>query len=183
MNYFGIIALLIVVAAGAWWGGKNFSSSPAATDEEGTYQKTIESAKDAVNQVSQKTEEQVEKTITGSSKMVTVYDGISVAEGSETLNVAGKGLTGSLKAEVRQLTNLRELNLSNNKFTGVPAEVGQLSKLEVLNLSQNPITGLPYEIGNLKNLKTLDLRGTNYAKQDLEVIKKSLPATTKILID
>jgi Leucine-rich repeat (LRR) protein len=183
MNYFGIIALLIVVAAGAWWGGKNFSSSPAATDGEGTYQKTIESAKDVVNQVSKKTEQQLDEALTANDNMVTVYDGISVSENSETLNLTGKGLTGSLKAEVRQLTNLRELNLSNNKFTGVPAEVGQLSKLEVLNLSQNPITGLPQEIGNLKNLKTLDLRGTNYAKQDLEVIKKNLPATTKILID
>lgn len=81
------------------------------------------------------------------------------------------------------MQNLRVLNLSNNQFTGVPAEVGQLSKLEVLDLSNNPITGLPYEIGNLQNLKALNLKGTNYSKQDLEVIKEKLPSTTEILVD
>ena len=125
----------------------------------------------------------VENTVTPGGAMVTVYDGISVSVSSQTLTLAGKGLTGSLKGEIRLLTELRELNLSGNKFTGLPSEVGQLSKLEVLNLSNNPLTGLPYELANLKNLKTLDLRGTQYAKADLEVIKKGLPNTTQILVD
>lgn len=125
----------------------------------------------------------VENTVTPGGAMVTVYDGVSVSVSSQTLTLAGKGLTGSLKGEIRLLTELRELNLSGNKFTGLPSEVGQLSKLEVLNLSNNPLTGLPYELANLKNLKTLDLRGTQYAKADLEVIKKGLPATTQILVD
>lgn len=100
-----------------------------------------------------------------------------------TLNLSQNNLQGALAAEVRQLSNLRELDLSYNNFTGVPAEVGQLTKLEVLNLSHNPLTGLPYEIGNLQNLRVLDLRGTNYAPQDLEIIRSRLPGEVEIFTD
>lgn len=93
---------------------------------------------------------------------------------TEVLNISNNKLTGALQAEVRQLENLKVLDLSNNSFTGVPAEIGQLKNLEVLNLSGNPITGLPNELADLKNLKSLDLRETNYSVQDLEIIKKGL---------
>ncbi len=98
-----------------------------------------------------------------------------------TLDLSSNNLTGALQAEVRHLTQLRILNLSHNAFTGVPAEVGQLKNLEYLDLSHNQLTGLPYELGNLSNLKELVLTGNNYSKVDLEIIKKSLPATTKII--
>jgi Leucine-rich repeat (LRR) protein len=100
-----------------------------------------------------------------------------------TLDVSHNKLSGAMPAEIRHLKNLKTLDLSHNNFTGVPAEIGQLSNLEVLNLSYNPITGLPYELGNLKNLKTLDLRGTNYAKQDLDKIKAGLSEGITILVD
>ena len=116
------------------------------------------------------------------SKMIEIYDSVKVSENLRVLNISGRSFSGSLKAEVGQLSNLVELNISDNNFTGLPAEVGRLEKLEVLNLSNNPLTGLPYEIGNLKNLKTLDLRGTSYSKQDLEVIKEGLPSGVSILI-
>lgn len=116
-------------------------------------------------------------------KTVEVYDGIEVPTNVTTLDLSGRGLTGSLKAEVNQLTNIETLNLSGNAFTGVPAEVGQLNTLRTLDLSDNPITGLPYEIGNLSNLAVLDLRGTNYAEADLASITERLPASTRILTD
>lgn len=98
----------------------------------------------------------------------------------ETLDLSDNNLTGALQAEVRHLKNLRTLDLSGNKFTGVPAEVGQLEKLEVLDLSDNMLTGLPYELGNLRNLKTLDLSGNDYSEIDLAEIRKKLPAVTTI---
>lgn len=99
------------------------------------------------------------------------------------LDLSKNNLSGSLQAEVRHLSNLRVLDLSDNNFTGVPAEIGQLSKLEVLDLSNNPLTGLPHEIGNLKNLKTLDLRGTDYSAQDLAVIQAGLSSDVTIKTD
>ena len=101
----------------------------------------------------------------------------------QKLDLSNNNLDGSLQAEVRHLQNLKVLDLSNNQFTGVPAEIGQLKNLEMLNLSNNQLTGLPYELGNLANLKVLDLRGNNYATADLEMIKKNLPSTIKVLTD
>jgi Leucine-rich repeat (LRR) protein len=101
----------------------------------------------------------------------------------ERLNLSRNNLTGSLPAEVRHLENLRVLDLSYNKFTGVPAEVGQLSKLQVLDLSYNNLTGLPNELGALIHLEVLDLRGNAYSAADLAVIKKTLPGSVRILVD
>ena len=100
----------------------------------------------------------------------------------EELNVSNNNLTGALPAEIRRLQKLRILNAGNNKMTGVPAEVGQLQNLEVLDLSNNQLTGLPYELGNLQNLKTLNLSGNDYSKQDLEIIRKKLPTGVNIIL-
>ncbi len=182
MKYLGIIGLLVVVAIAAMMVTSRMG--PATTSEDGStvnvYTDAVESAKSIADIVSEKSPTPTPTNVSGG---VVIYDGISVAANSVSVDISGRGLTGSLKAEVRQLSNLKELNLSGNNFTGLPAEVGQLSKLETLNLSNNPFTGLPYELGNLKNLKVLDLRGTNYAEQDLEVIKKELPATVQILVN
>lgn len=98
----------------------------------------------------------------------------------EHLDLSHNVLTGALQAEIRHLQNLKVLDLSNNRFTGVPAEVGQLKNLEILNLSNNQLTGLPYEIGNLKSLRVLDISGNSYSTQDLEVIRKALPSSVQI---
>lgn len=100
--------------------------------------------------------------------------------GLETLDISGNKLTGAMPAEIRQLKSLRELDASDNKFTGVPAEIGQLSDLEVLDLSNNLLTGLPHELGNLSKLKVLDLTGNDISQQDLDVIRTALPASVDI---
>lgn len=174
MQIFALIVVVAIIIGGAAYGFNRFEN----TEETGgsspvtTYEEALTAAKEVADEISNTSTEKVE-----------VYAGISVAKNTTKLDLAGRGLNDSLKAEVRQLSALRELDISNNKFTGVPAEVGQLSELRVLNLSNNPITGLPYEIGNLKKLEILDLRGTNYAKADLEMIKKDLPATVQILTE
>ena len=105
-----------------------------------------------------------------------IFDRTDIQE----LNLSNNSLDGALQAEIRQLQNLRVLNLSNNKFTGVPAEVGQLKNLEVLDLSNNQLTGLPYELGNLSKLKLLDVSGNAYSEADLSKIRASLPPSTVV---
>ncbi len=68
-------------------------------------------------------------------------------------------LSGSIPAELGNLTKLYSLALSNNQLSGsIPAELGNLSNLQGLLLSSNALSGIiPKELGNLSNLQTLDL--------------------------
>ncbi len=66
----------------------------------------------------------------------------------------------TLPAEIGQLVNLTELDLSHNQLTAVPPEIGQLLNLTQLDLRGNQLTAVPSEIGQLVNLTTLDLRGS-----------------------
>lgn len=94
------------------------------------------------------------------------------------LDLSHNNLTGALPAEIRKLSNLEELNVSNNKMTGLPAEIGQLKKLLILNYANNQITGLPLELGNLTQLQVLDLSGNpNVSQHDLNLIRPKLPNT------
>ncbi|MFT5037161.1 MAG: hypothetical protein ACI9VM_000738 [Candidatus Azotimanducaceae bacterium] len=118
----------------------------------------------------------------GASK-IEIYDGIKFDLKTATVDLSGRGLSGSLKAEVNKLTSLKVLNLSGNTFTGLPAEVGQLTQLEVLNLSNNQLTGIPQELGNLQNLKELDLRGNDISESDLELISERLSSSTIVMVE
>ncbi len=66
-------------------------------------------------------------------------------------------LTGTLAAELGQLTGLQELFLNGNQLTGeIPVEFGQLSELQVLHLENNQLTGeLPEELSQLSQLVLL----------------------------
>ncbi len=114
---------------------------------------------------------------------IEVYNTISVPSESRSLDLSGQNLSGSLKAEIRMVSTLEHIDLSNNKFTGLPAEIGQLGKLETLDLSNNNFTGLPHELGNLSKLQYLNLSGNNISDFDLNVIKNKLPNTTIITND
>lgn len=178
---FGLISLLLTIAAASWWlmnvGPFQTVQDGSGTAPESNYQEAINAAEDLVDRV----ELRSDASLSGS--MVPIYDGISVPSDVRTVDLSHRSLSGSLKAEIRQVKELEVLDISNNNFTGLPAEVGQLSKLRVLNLSYNPFTGLPHELGNLSELQVLDLRGTQYSEHDLDVIKTSLPESTQILTD
>ena len=90
-------------------------------------------------------------------------------------------LDGSLIGEVRQMSKLKQLDVSYNKMTGMPAELGQLNSLETLNYSYNSITGLPNELGNLKNnLKEFNLTGNPLSQSQITKLKSELPNTNTI---
>ncbi|BBI17660.1 Predicted protein [Neochlamydia sp. S13] len=53
--------------------------------------------------------------------------------------------------EIRQLSQLRRLDLSSNQLTSLPAEIGQLAQLQELYLGGNQLTSLTPEIWRLSH--------------------------------
>ena len=77
----------------------------------------------------------------------------------QRLDLSFNGLSGTIPAELGNLTNLQELNLWNNDLSGtIPAELGNLTNLQSLNLLGNDLSGsIPAELGNLTNLQGMYL--------------------------
>lgn len=97
------------------------------------------------------------------------------------INLSGLGISETIPAEIRQLSSLRVLDVSDNSMTNLPAEIGQLSELRILDVSNNKLTGIPHEIGSLKKLEVLDVSGNQVSEYDLEIIRAQLPESTRII--
>ncbi len=71
----------------------------------------------------------------------------------------GNNLSGSLPAELGNLSNLTRLALNRNSLTGaIPSQLGNLSNLSIIGLARNNLSGsLPAELGNLSGLTRLSL--------------------------
>ena len=85
-------------------------------------------------------------------------------------------MSGEIPAELANLSNLEDLDLSDNQLSGeIPAELGNLSNLEDLDLSDNQLGGeIPAELGNLPNLRLLFLQG-NQLSGEIPIELGNLP--------
>jgi Leucine-rich repeat (LRR) protein len=107
------------------------------------------------------------------------------------LRLADRGLSGAIAGSVGNLTALRVLDLSNNRFSGRIPAVDSIRGLQVLDLSTNSLEGsvpdaltncssltrlwlysnaltgsIPRNIGYLSNLVNFDLSGNNLTPAD-----------------
>jgi len=87
-----------------------------------------------------------------------------------TIRLLGRGLTGGIPGEIRDLPYLEVLDLdlddwsrfvfpTYNYIETISPEISKLSRLRILNLRQNRISKLPAEIGDLESLEELRLGG------------------------
>ena len=86
--------------------------------------------------------------------------GVTCAGGYvERLILSSNQLSGSIPAELANLSRLQYLYLSSNQLTGnIPPELGNLSNLQYLHMPTNQLSGsIPPELGDLSNLLLLHL--------------------------
>ena len=84
------------------------------------------------------------------------WDGVSTDSEGRVWNVQlhRNGLSGTIPAEISNLTAVVALSLDDNDLAGaIPPEIGNLAAMEWLSLNGNNLTGsIPPEIGNLAAL-------------------------------
>ena len=75
------------------------------------------------------------------------------------LDLTDNQLTGSIPPELGRLSSIENIGMRDNNLSGsIPAELGQLSTLQVLQVHKNNLSGaLPPEFGNLAALEELDV--------------------------
>ena len=76
-----------------------------------------------------------------------------------SLHLGNNGISGSIPAELAQLSHLTGLYLSGNGLSGpIPPELGDLNRLTILTLGSNQLSGsIPPELGRLSQLTQLSL--------------------------
>ena len=109
---------------------------------------------------------------------------LDLSEGGKSQNLwkRFKGMFGfgskltALPGEIGNLSNLTELNLSDNQLKALPGEIGNLSNLRWIYLSNNKLTALPGEIGNLSNLRWLYLEQNPLTSPPPEIVAQGTKA-------
>ena len=89
------------------------------------------------------------------------WQGVVCLEGRvDRISLPNNGLTGTIPAELGNLTNLTSLSLDGNQLVGsIPAALGSLQSLERLVLFFNQLSGsIPPELGNLTSIDSLQLQ-------------------------
>jgi Leucine-rich repeat (LRR) protein len=115
---------------------------------------------------------------------VSDWYGIIVTSGRvSSIVLNSNNLSGSLPAEIGDLTGLTDLQLFNNHLSGtLPPAIGNLTKLENLYLSSNKIAGsIPASLGNLTQLRALNI-GSNDLSGQIPVELGNLDSLISLVI-
>lgn len=77
---------------------------------------------------------------------------ISLASQLRTLDLSENRFV-KLPEEIGKFSALKQLNLSSNRLMSLPESIGCLTKLEILNCSRNQLSQLPSSLSKLTHLK------------------------------
>jgi len=84
-------------------------------------------------------------------------------------------LVGEIPNEVNNLPNLQRMSLFGNAINDLPENINT-EYLSVLELGYNQISTIPKSLSSMSNLSELDLSFNEIDEEELESLKKSLPA-------
>ena len=92
----------------------------------------------------------------------------------ERLSIRSNKLT-QISESLLGLSNLRELDLSDNEIEGIPEDIDALTKLERLLLWSNVIGHFPPSLSQLEFLKELDLLNNEMSVDEQIWVRELLP--------
>ncbi len=70
---------------------------------------------------------------------------------------------------IKNLKNLKKLNLSNNQISHIPDEITMLEEIEDINLSKNLLKRIPDNISDLNKLKRLVISNNNLSELPVSI--------------
>lgn len=111
---------------------------------------------------------EIPKEIFQSGQDVTIID-LSNDDFSESKNTIT-----SIPKEIRNLKNLRRLNLSHNQILEISEDLSELKNLTHLDLSNNKIKYLPSKVANLPKLESLYLDGNPFDLLPPEIVARGV---------
>lgn len=100
-----------------------------------------------------------------SSNKLTNIRGLQQLTQLTDLNLSNNALHTLPGSIIEKLAQLKQLDLSSNKLRTLPPEIGSLSAMEVLRLADNDIAAIPDQVGRLNKLLVLDLSKNTQLKQ------------------
>lgn len=87
------------------------------------------------------------------------------------LNISANHLSADVISIASRLGNLRELRIAKNGMKGcLPTDICQLRELQILDLSDNQFDGIPSSFSQLHNLQKLFLAGNKFSSIPLNVV-------------
>lgn len=93
----------------------------------------------------------------------------------------GNNIAGAIPTEIGNLVVLERMGLANNQFSGpIPTEIGNMTALEKIDLAFNQLDELPASFGNLTNLTYAGIAYNNFTSLPLELY--DMPSVDTLLI-
>lgn len=108
----------------------------------------------------------------------TAQAGLTAIDGLQRLDIGKNNFTGTLPAELGNLTAMRDLMLDSNGFIGaIPASLANMTSLQMMTIAGNNFTSMPNLTRTALRLLRLDVSGNRLTFADLEQFV-SVPAFT-----